>query len=563
MSRENAGRCLGRTLMALAVTALLLLGCSASAHNGVDHGGDSAAAQIHRVSEPRFSVRSETSEVVGILNNGALELFIDDALTNAPLDYTLVQVEVDGSPFDAERVDKGRYRIPAATLTAGRTHHLILTLLGDSRQDLLAATFQLPSATGIEEVTASRTIREWVAVLVITLVVGLVLWLIRSGLPGRRMLRLSFDLVVATGIAIGVVMGSETGFLKPGPQRDIEPMATGPLQLQITRLSDGSLFVPKPTQRKLGIRTMLPVPTRQRGSLLLPGKVLADPSTSANLKAALSGVVSPPPGGFPKPGATIAKAQVLAHLTPAIAPAERASKEAELAFIERDIYLTGKQLKRLESQTVMQQDNSILLDIRRAELVGLQKKRKALRKLFDASVEIRAPVAGRLSGMHITAGQTVSQGEPLFEIFDPRHLWVEVIAYDDLRQADSPTAHIRTADDESVPLEFIGTPGNRQGLGQAYLFGIADPASFAPGEMVEVNLFHGESLTGVAISAQALSLTARGDTVVWTHIGPERFAPKVVDAVSRPVRQERFIAGDWSGREPAVTRGAALLSAAH
>ena len=60
------------------------------------------------------------------------------------------------------------------------------------------------------------------------------------------------------------------------------------------RLADGTLFVPKPVQRILAIRTALTQASTHRKTLELPGRIIPDPNASGFVQASVSGRLSPP-----------------------------------------------------------------------------------------------------------------------------------------------------------------------------------------------------------------------------------------------------------------------------
>jgi hypothetical protein len=78
------------------------------------------------------------------------------------------------------------------------------------------------------------------------------------------------------------------------------------------RLPDGSLFVPKPTQRILAIRTAITADGRFRRAIELPGRIIPDPNASGLVQASAGGRLSPPPGGFPRLGTRVKAGDVLA-----------------------------------------------------------------------------------------------------------------------------------------------------------------------------------------------------------------------------------------------------------
>jgi hypothetical protein len=65
------------------------------------------------------------------------------------------------------------------------------------------------------------------------------------------------------------------------------------------RLADGSVFLPKPAQRQLGVRT-LPVESAQLPRATeLAGKVVMDPNAGGRVQAAIAGRIEAGPRGLP------------------------------------------------------------------------------------------------------------------------------------------------------------------------------------------------------------------------------------------------------------------------
>ncbi len=116
----------------------------------------------------------------------------------------------------------------------------------------------------------------------------------------------------------------------------------------LQRLADGSLFVPKPVQRQLGIRT-LPVRIGDLAATVeLNGKVIADPDSGGRVQAAFSGSVMPGPKGMPVPGRKVAKGEVLAWLRPVASTIERGNQKSQLAELEAQLAIADGRAKRFE-----------------------------------------------------------------------------------------------------------------------------------------------------------------------------------------------------------------------
>ncbi|MGB7991242.1 MAG: HlyD family secretion protein, partial [Candidatus Methylophosphatis roskildensis] len=114
------------------------------------------------------------------------------------------------------------------------------------------------------------------------------------------------------------------------------------------RLADGSLFLPKPVQRRLGIRTIQVRSGELAATVELNGTVIADPETSGRVQAAFSGSVLPGPKGMPVAGRKVAKGEVLAYLRPVASAIERGNQKAQLAELEAQLAIADGRVRRFE-----------------------------------------------------------------------------------------------------------------------------------------------------------------------------------------------------------------------
>jgi len=114
------------------------------------------------------------------------------------------------------------------------------------------------------------------------------------------------------------------------------------------RLADGSLFVPKPVQRQLGLRTQVVRIAELAATVELNGRVVPDPETSGRVQAMFAGSVIPGPKGMPTAGRKVAKGEILAYLRPISGAIERANQKASLAELEAQLAIAKGKLKRFE-----------------------------------------------------------------------------------------------------------------------------------------------------------------------------------------------------------------------
>ena len=84
------------------------------------------------------------------------------------------------------------------------------------------------------------------------------------------------------------------------------PNANGP-----QRQPDGSVFLPKPAQRQLGVRTLLTEATELPRSFELNGKVVIDPNAGGKVQPLNAGRIEPGPRGLPNAGQATARDDML------------------------------------------------------------------------------------------------------------------------------------------------------------------------------------------------------------------------------------------------------------
>lgn len=335
------------------------------------------------------------------------------------------------------------------------------------------------------------------------------------------------------------------------------PGAPGaPAALQ--RLADGSLFVPKPVQRQLGIRTQPARIGDLAATVELNGKVIADPNTGGRVQAPFPGSVMPGPKGMPMPGRKVVKGEVLAWLRPVAGAIERGNQKAQLAELEAQLAIADGRVKRFEQLegAVPQKE----IDAARIEHGALQKRRAFVAASIDSAEPLLAPGAGVISASHhLVAGQVVDAREVLFEIVDPEHLAVEALAYDPGIGA-SLIAASALAEQTALELKYVG--GGRQLREQALplLFRIVSANSMvAVGQPVKVIVRTAHELKGASVPRSALTKVGAGETALWVHTEAERFVVRRVRHQALDAANVAIVDGLREG-DRVVIEGAGLLS---
>lgn len=163
--------------MAAILLALFSLSAPVVAHEGHDHGATAKPADVRLA--PRFEVLSEDVEVVGVLADRNLLIYLDRVSDNRPIQGAQIEVEGPGIKGVAAAMADGVYQLPAAALAQAGKYPLTLTIQTGDSVDLVAATLEVgeaPAAASAEE----KAERPW------WLIAGISLVLVSGGLVMRR-----------------------------------------------------------------------------------------------------------------------------------------------------------------------------------------------------------------------------------------------------------------------------------------------------------------------------------------------------------------------------------------
>ncbi len=296
------------------------------------------------------------------------------------------------------------------------------------------------------------------------------------------------------------------------------------------RQPDGSVFLPKPAQRQIGVRTLPAVADELPRSLELTGKVVMDPNAGGKVQALAAGRVTAAPGGFPLPGQRVKKGEVLAYVTP-----EAGGRDSRS--------LAESRLRRLREL----EDTVPRKTIEEAEAAV-------------ANEQLRAPVDGVIASTNVIAGQVVEARETLFEIVDPRRLLVEAVSFDPVGAGDIASA-VLAVGERRVPLQLLGVARvlRDQALPLTFRAEGEALAALAVGQPVKVFMATRQTLPGVGLPAAALMKNPANQTVVWVKTAPERFEPRTV-TVEPLDGASVAVTNGLAADERVVVRGATLIN---
>lgn len=324
------------------------------------------------------------------------------------------------------------------------------------------------------------------------------------------------------------------------------------------RLPDGSVFLPKPTQRQLGVRTLVATAAALPRTVELNAKVAMDPNAGGLVQPLNAGRIEPGPRGLPGLGQAVRQGEVLAYVRSSAAPIEQANQAAQLAELRAAQQLAAKRLARLQAlaDTVPRKD----IEAAESEAASLAGRVAAVGASLGSREALVAPVAGVVSAARAVAGQVVDARETVFEVVDPARLRIEALAFDAALAADVGSATLALGE-QRVPLVFVGAGRTltEQALPLAFRAEGAALAQLAVGQPVRVYVQTRRTQQGMAVPLAALMKNPANQTIVWVKAEPERFEPRVVttaplDGVSVAVTSG-LAAGDR-----VATQGAALIN---
>lgn len=324
------------------------------------------------------------------------------------------------------------------------------------------------------------------------------------------------------------------------------------------RAVDGSVIVPKPLQRSLGVRTVLAEVGEARASLRLNALVIADPSRPARVQATLAGRVQASGAAWPLPGQRVQAGQVLAWLEPVSPALEAGNARAQSEEARARLGAARSRAERLQALegSVPQRD----VEAARAEVAALEARMRAVDTALQGRIALRAPNAGRIAELRVSPGQVVEAGQVLFDIVDPARLHVQAQAYRVL-PGGVQAASLALPDGRRVVLGLAGMAQSFRDQAQALYFSLPAEAAgqLLPGQAVQIDVEYGPATPAVLLPAAALVRGADGRDRVWRHEGAEVFVDVPVQA--RALADGRVaVSGSIETGERIVVQGAAALS---
>ena len=194
------------------------------------------------------------------------------------------------------------------------------------------------------------------------------------------------------------------------------------------------------------------------------------------------------------------------------------------------------------------------------EIEGLKRRREIVGRTRVEPEVLRAPIDGVISAAKIVAGQVVQAQDVLFQLVDPKGLWVEALVYGEINPAQIADASASVGDGTPLKLTYQGFSRALQEQASVVQFAVLNPpAVLSVGQPVTVIAKTGAPVEGIILPREAVVRGGNGEALVWRHTDPERFE-------ARPVRTEPFdatrvvVRGGLTPGERIVVRGAELIN---
>lgn len=545
----------------IAIAIFAFVGMLSPLKAGPGHSGDeghshdapaSASAQ-----SPRVVATSENFQLVGILKGGRITLYLDREADNTPVLDAVITVTGGDKSLVAEKQLDGTYAVPSDGIAKPGENDLQFELKVGEQFDLLGGVLavpvpaQSPAVANAGFLSVFRGGPSAVAMGAIALVAALFVGALVGSLFARRLPAV----VLAFAVSLPFLVVGTEARAGPGHAGD-EGHSHGP-ETQAgasdlpRRLPDGSVFLPKPTQRLLDVRTRIVQAEAARRTLRLAGRVVANPNGSAIVQSTVDGRIAPVNGKFPQVGQPVKAGEVLAIVQPVLAAIDRSDVEQTAGNLDQQIALAQNKLDQFRKYASTFSTERI--KTAEIELDSLKQRRTALGKRQSGREELISPIDGVIMSSQAQIGQVVSSKDVLFNIIQPNALWVEALAYDNVDIARLGAAQAKAHDHASVALKLIGANPALAQHAKVLRFEVTGAAEqFRLGRNVSVLVEVGDPVTGIVLPRSAVVQAPNGQHVVFRHAEPERFEPKAVKFLEIDATRAMVTAGVEPGEKIAV-----------
>ena len=540
---------------ALAAIFFIAFNFFATAWAAGDHGAE-APATAGAGTSPRISSPSDLLELVGVVENGEMKISLDRYASNEPITDAKIEVEAGAAKGAATPQADGRYSFRHELLGQPGTLAVSFVIVAGQDTDLLAGDLVITDPHDEDEhLDTNRPWLRWAAYAGAALLLAA---LAAAAWRNRRRKSLAGMLVAACALGLGATATLDA---QAGPGHDhadgSTPAAGGNAP---RRLADGGLFLPKASQRQLGVRTISVEEASLPTTVELTGRVVLDSNAGGKVQPTQAGRIEAGPRSLPQLGQAVRKGEVLAVVRASSSAIERANQQAQSAELNASLALARRRVERLQQLegTVPQKDIEAAL----SDVVSLRQRAAAVAGSVSATEALVAPVSGVIAVANVVAGQVVDGREVLFEIVDPARMSVEASAFDAALAANIASASASPAPGASVPLQFVGAGSSLREGAIPLIFRTVPGKAALPlsiNQPVKVTVQTKSQVKGFAVPNGAVVKTASNQDMVWVHTGAELFAPRTVRLLPLDGSTVAIVDGLKTG-DRVVTQGAPLVN---
>lgn len=521
---------------------LLLLAGSARAHGGEDHAHEAepaaAAGQM-----PQVESTGTDLELVGVLADRTLTLYLDRSATNEPIAGASIKVFADGVPAGtAEQESPGTYALPAPWADdPGKKPLKFIVEAGGATAELMgeltieAETHSEPAGS-IDWSTLLSSPLTW-TMMALAVAFGFVLAFafrpsraIDSTTSSKSNRTTTLPAVALLALApIGALAIDSSPAAAHGGEdhADEAPAAAHATTNVPRRLPDGDVYLPKVSQRLLHIRTSVAQTKSTRPGRELIATVVPDPSSFGQVQAPMDGRIELSERGISHIGQRVEAGEVLAYLSPSIPIADLGTMQQLRADVAGKLKIAEQKLARLTriANVIAQKE----IEDTKTELEALKEQQRVLAEKDVELIPLKAPVAGIISVANVRAGQVVTTRETLFEIVDPHRLWIEAISGAEHAAPAIEGAYATDQDGHSIKLSYIGRAPSLRQQTQPLQFRVDESHDgLVIGSAVKVFVQQGDPIEGIVVPDQAVVRGPDGLPRVWLKESPQMFRPQPV-----------------------------------
>lgn len=548
-------------LAGICLSVIGLAASSAAAHEGHDHGAP--PPPVSTTIAPRADASTADLELVAVARGERLEIFLDSFRGNEPVDGAILEIDGPSGTLTVDAAGEGTYVAAAPWLTKSGSYDLAITVMAGDLFDVLTVTMVIPEMASADVPLAAAD--------------GFLISSAFAQDVGARLQRQDMTLwaVGGGGIVVGLLLAALFRRRKPAgsvvaiaaalllagaPQSEAAsptaPTARAAERDVAQRFADGSIFVPKTTQRILAIRTLFTEQAAHAGTVELPARIIPDPTTSGYVQASVSGRLLPPPGGFPQLGTRVAAGDVLALVQPSLNAADLTSQQQQARELDQEIMLVERKLQRFERlKSVVARAE---IEDATLELQGLRARRANLEQAPTAAEKLTAPVSGVIAAAQAVAGQIAEPNTVIFQIIDPSRYWVEALSFD--AHSVIGAARGKFMDGSTATLIYRGSGLADRNQAIPIHFSVEGQAEgIRAGQLLTVLSSTTDERTGIAVPRTSVLRASNGQSLVYEHTNAERFVPREVR--TEPLDGDRLliVSGVEAGKR-IVTQGAELLN---